>query len=65
MAQSIGTNLMRSAEVADFLGVDVSTLAAWARDGRITPAIKLPGIRGARLFERADVERLAKELRSS
>ena len=29
--------------------------------GRLEPAIKLPGLRGAFLFRRADVERLAQE----
>ena len=34
-----------------------------ADDGRLNPAVKIPGLRGAYLFERADVERLAAERR--
>ena len=51
-------NLWTSAQVCDHLGIDRSTLSRWAKAGRITPAVKLPGLRGPRLFHPADVEAL-------
>ena len=50
-----------ASDAADDLGIERSTLALWAREGKITPLMKLPGIRGAYVFARADVERLAQE----
>lgn len=52
---------MTASDAADDLGIERSTLALWAREGKITPLMKLPGIRGAYVFARADVERLAQE----
>lgn len=52
---------MSSSDAADALGIDRSTLALWARDGKIVPLMKLSGIRGAYIFARADVERIARE----
>lgn len=54
-------NLVTAAEAAETLGVDRSTLTRWAQAGRITEHIKVPGLRGPRLFERAEVERVAAE----
>ena len=48
-------------EVCDLLGIDRSTLTRWVASGRLTPAFKAPGLRGAYFFHRADVERLARE----
>ena len=56
------TDLLTSAEVCERLGIDRSTLSRWVAAGRIRPATKLPGIRGAFLFARADVERIAAEV---
>lgn len=53
---------MRSREVCERLTIDRSTLTRWVAAGRIEPAMKLDGIRGAYLFNRADVERLAAEV---
>ena len=50
-----------ASDAADILGVDRSTLNEWARDGKITPLAKLPGRTGARIYARAEVERLARE----
>ena len=52
------TEPLTSAQVCDELGIDRSTLSRWVVAGRIEPATKLPGLRGAYLFERAEVERV-------
>lgn len=57
-------NLLPTREVADRLGVSISTLHGWVDAERIVPAMKAPGIRGALFFDPADVERLAGELAS-
>lgn len=49
-------------EVADRLGVPLSTLHGWVDAGRITPTLKGPGLRGPLFFDPADVEALAAEL---
>jgi len=43
------------------LGVSVhrATLLRWADQGRVKPALKMPGRNGAYLFERAEIQRLA------
>ena len=51
-------SLMTSAEVCDRLGIDRSTLSRWVASGRISPTTKLPGVRGAFLFTRAEVARV-------
>lgn len=53
------TDLMTSQAVADRLGVDVRTVNRWANAGRLVPTIVVPGYRGARLFDPADVEAFA------
>lgn len=57
-------NLLRSAEACDRLGINRSTLTRWVVSGKITPAYKLDGIRGAFLFHPSDVDRLVERLRS-
>lgn len=57
--------LMTTAEVADRLDVDVRTVARWANSGRLTPAVQFPGLRGPRLFDPADVDALAADLKRS
>lgn len=52
------TNLIGSAEACERLGVDRSTLTRWVQAGRIKPAMKMPGARGAYLFRPSDVEAL-------
>lgn len=51
-------DLITTAEVAEILGKSVPTVNRWAAEGRLQPAQKLPGQRGAYLFRRADVEAL-------
>lgn len=53
--------LVTSAAVCEELRIDRSTLSRWVAAGRIEPVTKLPGIRGAFLFTRADVERVKAE----
>ena len=52
-------NLLRSAEVCARLNIDRSTLTRWVASGKISPAYKLEGLRGAYLFAPADVDRIA------
>lgn len=56
---------MASAEVAHYLDVDRSTVSRWATTGRLIPVVKGEGIRGMRFFDRADVERVKRDLRGS
>jgi len=63
-------DLITSAEAAEILVVDRSTLTRWSdprlRDSerRLTPIRTLNGLRGPKLFRRSDVDRLAAELAS-
>lgn len=50
--------LIGAAKAAEILGVDRRTLSRWAREGRLDVPAQLDGRTGARLFRRADVERL-------
>lgn len=56
------TVFLTTAEACERLGhdspLDPSTLSRWVQIGRITPAQKLPGLRGAFLFDPAEVERV-------
>lgn len=56
--------LVTADEVAERLRVDRSTVTRWAATGRLPVALKMPGKRGARLFNEADVDRLAAELKA-
>lgn len=49
-------DLIPTDEAARLLGCDVSTIARWVRSGKLTPTIKAPGLRGAMLFSRSDVQ---------
>lgn len=55
-------DLIPTAEVAQRLGRDVRTVHRWVEAGRLTPAVKTPGLRGALLFRPRDVDKLAAEL---
>ena len=50
-----------AAEAARILGCDTTTVQRWARTGKLPIALKMPGVTGALLFRREDVEALAKE----
>lgn len=53
--------LLPSASVCEALSIDRSTLSRWVQIGRITPAIKAPGARGAFFFAPEEVERVKAE----
>lgn len=48
-------DLIPAAEVARIYGCHVRTVHRMVADGRLVPAIKAPGVRGAYLFRRSDV----------
>lgn len=50
------TEPLSSAEVADALEVSVKTVTRMVKDGRLAPVKRLPGPRGAFLFNPAQVE---------
>lgn len=43
--------ILTAPEVAELTGYDVSTICRWAKHGNLRPIRKLPGPRGAYLFE--------------
>lgn len=55
------TDLVNTAQAREILGkASPSTIARMVAAGKLVPVTKLPGLRGAYLFHRADVEALAK-----
>ena len=55
-------DLVNTAQALPILGKkSPSTITRLVQAGKLTPAVKLPGRRGAYLFNRADVEALAAE----
>lgn len=50
-----GEDLIGTVETAEILGIQRSTISRWVERGVITPALQLPGERGAMLFDRAAV----------
>ena len=52
--------LLTSRQLARELETTVTTVNRWVNSGRITPALQVPGYRGARLFEPASIEALRK-----
>ena len=61
-------DLVGSVEAAEILGVDPATVSRWS-DERLQPqhrrliiALRMPGLTGAKLFRRSDVEALRDEL---
>lgn len=52
------TDLITTAEAAQVLGVHVATISRMVASGRLTPAVKVPGKRGAFLFRPEDVDAL-------
>ena len=55
------TKLLTTMQAAERVGVSVPTINRWARQGRIAPVFKAPGLRGARLYDPADIDALAAE----
>lgn len=57
------SDLIPTREVLEILRrSDPSTVSRYVLLGRLTPAVRAPGKRGAMFFERADAERLRAEL---
>lgn len=50
---------MTTSEAASLLGLTRYSVIRFVHDGKITPAVKAPGDRGAFMFKREDVEALA------
>lgn len=63
MLMTTANDHIGSAEAASIMGVDRSTLTRLAQQGVVPILVQLPGRTGARLFSRAEVERVAKERR--
>lgn len=61
MSNIAPNELLPTAEVAARLRVTPKTIARWAANGRLTPAVKAPGIRGAMLFRADDVTKLERQ----
>ena len=55
------TQLLTTAEAAQRLHVDRSVVIKLVAQGRLVPAMKLPGRTGAHLFQPAEVDRFAAE----
>ena len=53
-------DLIGSNEAARILSINRATLNRWAATGRVPIAIDMDGLTGAKLYERADIEALAK-----
>lgn len=51
--------LIGTSEAARRCGVDRSTFFRWVQLGKITAAVKMPGVTGALLFDPAAVDLLA------
>lgn len=49
-------DLIPTKAVAEHLGTTVATVNRWAAEGRITPALEMPGKTGARLFRLDEVK---------
>lgn len=52
-------DLISSADAAELLGIDRSTLSRWVQAGRLAPVLKMPGLRGPALYDRTAVLALA------
>lgn len=59
------TAYITTKEACDILRVDRATIGRWMDSGKLTPVHKLPGLTGAFLFRRSDVERIAKKRQSA
>jgi hypothetical protein len=58
-------DLVGVTEAAAILEVSVKSVHRYVERGWLTPIHKLPGLRGAVIFNRADVEALALELETA
>lgn len=55
------TDLISAAQAAELLECSVATVHRRVAEGELTEAVKLHGLRGARLFRRSDVLALAEQ----
>jgi hypothetical protein len=53
------TDWITTVDAARVLGVDKRRLQAWVFKGQVAPAAKAPGYRGAMLWTRATIEKVA------
>lgn len=58
-------DVITAAAASKLLNVDRTTFLRWVAAGRIEPVMKLHGLTGARLFNRADVQALVNERAAS
>lgn len=56
-----GMEPITSRQAANLAGRTVTTINRWVQSGRLIPVIEVPGYRGARLFDPADVEALSEQ----
>ena len=57
---AVRADLITTAEAAALAEKSIATINRWAASGRLPVAMQFPGDKGARMFRRRDVERLAK-----
>jgi excisionase family DNA binding protein len=57
----MATEVLTTRAVAERFGVAISTVTRWVADGRLTPMVKTPGLRGMYLFTADEVDRFAHE----
>ena len=50
--------LLTTREAAEVLGVAPQTIARWVETGRLSPALRAPGLRGSMFFRPGDVDAL-------
>jgi len=55
------SDFLTTAEVAERLGVSPSAISYRVRAGTLTPAMKMPGKRGAFLFDPTELEQASAE----
>lgn len=53
------------AEASELTGLDRRTIHRMVERGELKPVSKLPGLRGAYIFNRADIERIAAERKAA
>jgi DNA-binding transcriptional MerR regulator len=49
-------DLLPTNEVAKLVRRTVATVNRWANEGKLIPAVEMPGETGARLYRRSDVQ---------
>lgn len=59
MATGEDEPLISMTEAAELLGIPLRTAQMMARQGRLPVALKMPGLTGAYLFRRSDIEAAA------